>query len=78
MDPSSSGGKPRAFRSAVVKNFFISSALVVGEAPLIDVPLIIVTLSVFGWENINCPALSEPSSETSWRELTATKPEGGE
>jgi hypothetical protein len=62
----------------VVKNFFMSSALVVGEAPLIEVPLIIVTLSVLGCENINCPALRALSSETSCRELTATNPDGGE
>jgi hypothetical protein len=30
----------------VVKNFFISSVRVVGDAPLIEVPLMMVTLSV--------------------------------
>lgn len=34
--------------SAVVRNFFSSSARVVGDAPLMLVPLIIVILSVFG------------------------------
>jgi hypothetical protein len=36
-----------------VKNFFISSVRVVGDAPLIEVPLMIVTLSVVPWEKIN-------------------------
>ena len=79
---SSSGRYPRAFRSAVVKNFFISSARVVGEAPLIEVPLMMVTLSVFGWENMNCEALIALSSAWSvgsaCRELTATNPDAGE
>lgn len=39
--------------SEVVKNFFMSSARVLGEAPLMDVPLMMVTLSEMGWEKAN-------------------------
>lgn len=79
---SSSGGYPRALRSAVVKNFFMSSARVEGDTPLMDVPLMMVTLSVFGCENMYCGAFAPPSSTRSvasgCRELTATNPEAGE
>lgn len=47
-EPSASGWPLRPARSAVVRNFLSSSARVVGEAPLILVPFIIVMLSVFG------------------------------
>lgn len=44
--------------SEVVKNFFMSSARVLGEAPLIEVPLMMVTLSEMGWEKANCAGSS--------------------
>jgi hypothetical protein len=47
-EPSPSSWPLRPARSAVVRNFLSSSARVVGEAPLILVPFMIVMLSVFG------------------------------
>lgn len=65
------------------KNFFINSARVVGDAPLTEVPLMMVILSVFDWENKNgegmvfsaAATISDPL--TRWA-LTATNPVGGE
>lgn len=74
---SSSSALGDVFVSALEKNFFINSALVVGEAPFIEAPFIMVIFSVLGLENINC-ALAACSSCGSGRELTATKPDGGE
>ena len=37
----------------MVKNFFNSSVRVVGDAPLIDVPFMMVMLSAFEFENNN-------------------------
>lgn len=64
----------------MVKNFFISSALVVGDAPLIDVPLMIVIFSVLGWEKANGGErlLWSPPASAVRLALTATKPPGGE
>lgn len=66
----------------MVKNFFINSARVAGDTPLIDVPLMMVTLSVLGWENMYWEALVPESSARSegsvYREFTATKPDAGE
>lgn len=47
-DGPSASDRPLRARSAGVRNFLSNSARVVGEAPLILVPLIIVMLSVFG------------------------------
>jgi hypothetical protein len=46
-----SSSSVRASRSADEKNFFMSSARVVGDAPLMEVPLMIVTFSVLALEN---------------------------
>lgn len=73
---------PRAWRSAVVKNLFINSARVVGDAPLIEVPLIMVTLSVLDCGNANdddSGLSSGAGSPAPGRlALTATKPAEGE
>ena len=77
----------RASRSAEEKNFFINSARRVGEAPLIEVPLMIVTLSVFAVGNKSCAALLVAvsgevsvlaSTGADCRVLTAVKPLGGD
>ena len=50
---------------AEVRNFFINSARVVGDAPLIEVPLMIVTFSVLALENRSWAALAAGSGEVS-------------
>jgi hypothetical protein len=60
-----------------VKNFFMSSARVVGEAPFIEVPFMMVTFSVLERENMNCDESGFSSDSASGRfALTATKPDG--
>ena len=75
--------------SAPVKNCFINSARTVGDASLIDFPLMIVTLSVFAPGNRACGVLEEESMDdhvgrfsdsegTVCRMLTAMKPGSGD
>jgi hypothetical protein len=76
----------RASRSADEKNFFMSSARVVGDAPLMEVPLMIVTFSVLALENRSWAAVEARSGEVSGldsagrdcRVLTAVNPMGGD
>ena len=85
-DDRRSSSSVRASRSAEEKNFFISSARVVGEAPLMDVPLMIVTFSVLALEKRSCAALAAESGEVSGldsagrdcRVFTAVNPVGGD
>ena len=81
-----SSSSVRASRSADEKNFFMSSARVVGDAPLMEVPLMIVTFSVLALENRSWAALVARSGEVSGldsagrdcRVLTAVNPIGGD
>jgi hypothetical protein len=76
----------RASRSAEEKNLFMSSARVVGDAPLMDVPLMMVTFSVLALENKSWAALVAGSGEASGlgsagrdcRVFTAVNPMGGD
>jgi len=81
-----SSSSVRASRSADEKNFFMSSARVVGDAPLMEVPLMIVTFSVLALENRSWAAVVARSGEASGldsagrdcRVLTAVNPIGGD
>jgi hypothetical protein len=81
-----SSSSVRASRSADEKNFFMSSARVVGDAPLMEVPLMIVTFSVLALENRSWAAVVARSGEVSGldsagrdcRVLTAVNPIGGD
>ena len=81
-----SSSSVRASRSADEKNFFMSSARVVGDAPLMEVPLMIVTFSVLALENRSWAAVEARSGEVSGldsagrdcRVLTAVNPIGGD
>jgi hypothetical protein len=81
-----SSSSVRASRSADEKNFFMSSARVVGDAPLMEVPLMIVTFSVLALENRSWAAVVARSGDVSGldsagrdcRVLTAVNPIGGD
>ena len=79
-----------ASRSLGVRNFFINSARTVGEASLIDLPLMMVTFDVFGVANVSAvwflpmsllPATRgrcSASAGSACLKLTAVNPSGGD